>query len=131
MHLTHTALPHQGAIVAIENAALKVYGLQYHPEVRKRSALPLLKLSALLVSESAFRSPAIHRLPPLPMSGAVRHCQMLIPRADCSTAPQVTHTERGMHTLRHFLTTIAGVTPDWSMENVLEEQLELIRAKAR
>lgn len=43
----------------------------------------------------------------------------------------MTHTEKGMATLKRFLVDIAGVTPDWSMENVLEEQLEIIRAKAR
>lgn len=33
------AFLHQGAIVAIENAAAKIYGVQYHPEARPRPRL--------------------------------------------------------------------------------------------
>ena len=62
-----------GAVVAIEDAKRKIFGLQYHPEV--------------------------------------------------------THSERGKETLSHFLFTVAGVTAGWSMQNVLDEQLEIVRRK--
>ena len=43
--------------------------------------------------------------------------------------PEVTHSERGKETLSHFLFTVAGVTAGWSMQNVLDEQLEIVRRK--
>uniref|UniRef100_A0A383VHP2 GMP synthase [glutamine-hydrolyzing] n=1 Tax=Tetradesmus obliquus TaxID=3088 RepID=A0A383VHP2_TETOB len=61
----------QGAVVAIEDQARRIFGLQYHPEVA--------------------------------------------------------HTEQGTDTLRHFLLDIAGLTADWSMAEVLETQLKLIK----
>lgn len=40
--------------------------------------------------------------------------------------PEVAHTEQGMEMIKHFLITIAGVTPDWSMNQVVEEQMKAI-----
>ena len=45
--------------------------------------------------------------------------------------PEVNHTEGGADTLRHFLLDIAGVKPDWTMAEVLETQLNMIREQAR
>ena len=41
--------------------------------------------------------------------------------------PEVTHTENGKEFLRQFLVEIAGITPDWDMAHVLDEQVEQIR----
>lgn len=41
--------------------------------------------------------------------------------------PEVTHSENGMDLLRHFLTGIAELTPDWSMGNFIEEEVSRIR----
>jgi GMP synthase (glutamine-hydrolysing) len=41
----------------------------------------------------------------------------------------VTHSERGKDTLRHFLFNIAGVGAGWSMQNVLEEQIAIVKEK--
>jgi len=65
----------QDAIVAVECAAKKIYGLQYHPEV--------------------------------------------------------THSERGLETLKHFLLTLCGCKANWSMADVLDEQLQIIKDKVR
>lgn len=43
--------------------------------------------------------------------------------------PEVTHSENGIDLLRHFLTGIAGLSPDWSMGNFIEEEIERIRKK--
>jgi GMP synthase (glutamine-hydrolysing) len=43
--------------------------------------------------------------------------------------PEVAHTERGNATLRQFLFTIAAIPADWRIENVLEEEMEKIRAQ--
>lgn len=43
--------------------------------------------------------------------------------------PEVTHTEGGQAVLKKFLLELAGIKADWSMKNVLEEQIEIIRAK--
>ncbi len=40
--------------------------------------------------------------------------------------PEVAHTEMGMEMIKHFLLSIAGVVPDWSMTQVVEEQERLI-----
>ena len=60
-----------GAVVAVEDAARNLYGLQYHPEV--------------------------------------------------------THSEKGLDTLKRFLFDIAGVKAEWSMANVLDEQIEIVK----
>ena len=62
-----------GAVVAIEDPARKLFGLQYHPEV--------------------------------------------------------THSERGFETIKRFLFDIAGLTAGWSMQNVLDEQIALVKEK--
>ena len=62
-----------GAVVAIENAERKIFGLQYHPEV--------------------------------------------------------THSERGFETIRHFLFHIAKVEAGWTMQNVLDEQIAIVNQK--
>ena len=41
--------------------------------------------------------------------------------------PEVMHSDRGTPTLRHFLLQIAGMQPDWKIENILEEEMEKIR----
>jgi len=43
--------------------------------------------------------------------------------------PEVTHSERGHETLKRFLFDIAHVSAGWSMENVLEEQIEIVKKK--
>lgn len=40
---------------------------------------------------------------------------------------QVTHSPEGMETLRYFLFDICGVTAGWKMEDVLEEELKIIK----
>jgi len=63
----------KGTVVAIENKAKRMFGLQYHPEVM--------------------------------------------------------HTTKGMETIRHFLFDIAGLKGDWSMQNVLNEQIAIVQSK--
>jgi len=41
--------------------------------------------------------------------------------------PEVHHSEGGTDTLRHFLLGVAGLKADWSMAEVLEEQLAKVR----
>lgn len=43
--------------------------------------------------------------------------------------PEVAHTEGGQALLRQFLHGIAGLGGDWTMENVIAEQVEAIRAQ--
>jgi hypothetical protein len=45
--------------------------------------------------------------------------------------PEVTHSERGLDTLRHFLLTLCGCKPTWSMADVLAEQLQKIKDAVR
>ena len=45
--------------------------------------------------------------------------------------PEVMHSERGAATLRRFLFDICGLRGDWSMENVLEEQIAIVRRQVR
>lgn len=40
--------------------------------------------------------------------------------------PEVMHTETGMEMIKHFLLDISGLTPDWNMGQVVEEQLQKI-----
>ncbi|CAM6082838.1 unnamed protein product [Calypogeia fissa] len=42
--------------------------------------------------------------------------------------PEVTHSENGIETLRYFLLEVAGITPDWKLQDVLIEQIELVRS---
>ncbi|HEX4866980.1 MAG TPA: glutamine-hydrolyzing GMP synthase [Acidimicrobiales bacterium] len=42
--------------------------------------------------------------------------------------PEVLHTEHGQAVLEHFLYEIAGITPTWTMTNVIEEQVAAIQA---
>lgn len=42
--------------------------------------------------------------------------------------PEVMHSESGLDMIKHFLVDIAGATADWTMEQVLEEQLKKISA---
>ena len=43
------------------------------------------------------------------------------------------HTEGGLDMIKHFLTNISALKPDWTMDQVLEEQMrkinELVRGK--
>ncbi|GAW51587.1 MULTISPECIES: glutamine-hydrolyzing GMP synthase [unclassified Nocardioides] len=43
--------------------------------------------------------------------------------------PEVLHTEHGQQVLEHFLLQIAGCRPTWTMVNIVEEQIESIRAQ--
>jgi GMP synthase (glutamine-hydrolysing) len=43
--------------------------------------------------------------------------------------PEVLHTEHGQQVLEHFLVEIAGCRQTWTMVNVVEEQVERIRAQ--
>ncbi len=43
--------------------------------------------------------------------------------------PEVLHTEHGQKVLEHFLHNIAGCRPTWTMVNIVEEQIERIRAQ--
>ncbi|RWR80511.1 GMP synthase glutamine-hydrolyzing [Cinnamomum micranthum f. kanehirae] len=41
--------------------------------------------------------------------------------------PEVTHSPRGMETLRRFLFNVCGVTGDWKMQDVMEEEIKVIK----
>jgi GMP synthase (glutamine-hydrolysing) len=41
--------------------------------------------------------------------------------------PEVLHSQHGQKVLEHFLYDIAGIAPDWTMANVIDEQVALIR----
>ncbi|MEN8706102.1 MAG: glutamine-hydrolyzing GMP synthase [Nocardioides marinisabuli] len=43
--------------------------------------------------------------------------------------PEVLHTEHGQQVLEHFLVGIAGCRQTWTMVNIVEEQIESIRAQ--
>ncbi|MCW2571801.1 MAG: hypothetical protein JWO88_1859 [Frankiales bacterium] len=43
--------------------------------------------------------------------------------------PEVMHTEHGQEVLRRFLLDAAGCRPTWTMTNIVEEQVERIRAQ--
>ncbi|HET8561723.1 MAG TPA: glutamine-hydrolyzing GMP synthase [Marmoricola sp.] len=43
--------------------------------------------------------------------------------------PEVLHTEHGQAVLEHFLHEIAGCRPTWTMVNIVEEQVDKIRAQ--
>jgi GMP synthase (glutamine-hydrolysing) len=43
--------------------------------------------------------------------------------------PEVMHTEHGQQILRHFLYDIAGARPSWTEANIIDEQVEAIRAQ--
>lgn len=42
--------------------------------------------------------------------------------------PEVAHSQWGQQVLEHFLFTIAGLRPDWTPENMVQEAIESIRA---
>ncbi|XP_010934791.1 uncharacterized protein [Elaeis guineensis] len=41
--------------------------------------------------------------------------------------PEVTHSPQGVETLRHFLFDVCGVTADWEMQDVLEEEIKVTK----
>lgn len=43
--------------------------------------------------------------------------------------PEVTHSPQGMETLRYFLFEVCGVTAEWKMEDVLEEEIRAVKGK--
>jgi GMP synthase (glutamine-hydrolysing) len=43
--------------------------------------------------------------------------------------PEVLHSEYGQEVLRHFLLEAAGCSPTWTMVNIVEDQVERIRAQ--
>ncbi|KAG0473132.1 hypothetical protein HPP92_014989 [Vanilla planifolia] len=45
--------------------------------------------------------------------------------------PEVTHSPKGMESLRHFLINVCGVPGDWNMEDVLEEQIKSVKSLER
>ncbi|RRT50866.1 hypothetical protein B296_00041526 [Ensete ventricosum] len=100
----------QGSVAAIQNRSRRFYGLQYHPEVILESLLwfpsvctYLVLIVKILVSYFYF--------------GITR-------RRNC-----VTHSTQGMETLRHFLLDVCGVNADWKMQDVLEEEIKVIKDK--
>lgn len=42
--------------------------------------------------------------------------------------PEVTHSPKGMESLRHFLIDVCRVPTDWNMEDVLEEQIKHVKS---
>ena len=47
------------------------------------------------------------------------------------TPTQVMHTEGGLDMIKHFLTNISALKPDWTMDQVLEEQMRKINELVR
>lgn len=43
--------------------------------------------------------------------------------------PEVVHSDRGINTLRRFLTRIAGLEGDWSMQSVIDAEKQVIADK--
>ena len=43
--------------------------------------------------------------------------------------PEVLHSQWGQQVLEHFLYDVAGLTPDWTAENMVTESIEAIRAQ--
>ena len=43
--------------------------------------------------------------------------------------PEVLHTANGQQVLEHFLYDVAGCRPTWTMDNIVEEQIESVRAQ--
>ncbi|MEV4132667.1 glutamine-hydrolyzing GMP synthase [Dactylosporangium sp. NPDC049742] len=43
--------------------------------------------------------------------------------------PEVAHTPHGQEVLRRFLYDVAGIEPTWTSNNIIEEQVEAIRAR--
>ena len=43
--------------------------------------------------------------------------------------PEVLHSEYGQDVLRHFLFDIARLRPTWTEANIIDEQVDLIRAQ--
>ena len=43
--------------------------------------------------------------------------------------PEVVHSENGQEILRRFLTDLAGCSPTWTMESIIDTQVEAIRAQ--
>ncbi|GAA4248568.1 MAG TPA: glutamine-hydrolyzing GMP synthase [Dactylosporangium sp.] len=43
--------------------------------------------------------------------------------------PEVAHTPHGQEVLRRFLYDIAGIEPTWTSNNIIEEQVEAVRAR--
>ncbi|KAB1215348.1 GMP synthase [glutamine-hydrolyzing] [Morella rubra] len=44
--------------------------------------------------------------------------------------PEVTHSPEGMETLRYFLFEVCGVAAGWKMENVMDEEIKVIKSTA-
>jgi GMP synthase (glutamine-hydrolysing) len=43
--------------------------------------------------------------------------------------PEVMHSEHGQRILEHFLHDVAGIAPDWTMTNVIDDQVAAIKAQ--
>jgi GMP synthase (glutamine-hydrolysing) len=50
-------------------------------------------------------------------------------RAGVQFHPEVAHTPEGQRLLERFLYEIAGIAPDWTMGNIIEDQVAAIRAQ--
>ncbi|MEV4274781.1 glutamine-hydrolyzing GMP synthase [Actinoplanes xinjiangensis] len=48
-------------------------------------------------------------------------------RAGVQFHPEVAHTEQGQEMLKRFLYDIAGIEPTWTPDNIIDDQVELIR----
>lgn len=52
-----------------------------------------------------------------------------LPMAGVQFHPEVLHSEHGQALLEHFLYDIAGLEPDWTTNNIIDEQIEAIKAQ--
>lgn len=43
--------------------------------------------------------------------------------------PEVAHTANGQSVLKRFLHELAGITPDWTMSSIIDEQIDLVRTQ--
>ncbi len=43
--------------------------------------------------------------------------------------PEVLHTANGQKIIERFLTEIAGITPSWTPSNIIDEQIDIVRAQ--
>jgi GMP synthase (glutamine-hydrolysing) len=50
-------------------------------------------------------------------------------RAGVQFHPEVAHTPEGQRVLERFLYDVAGITPDWTAESIIDEQVAAIRAQ--
>jgi GMP synthase (glutamine-hydrolysing) len=121
----------------VERAQVREYGPMTIEPVAEGSAL-FPKDKGLAISQKVWMSHGdeIRKLPPgftqTAKSSSGGLAAMENPQAKIFALqfhPEVTHTEKGIEILKRFLFDLAGLKADWNMGSVLEEQIELIRAK--